>query len=137
MSRFPPHRIGAFVAATVSAYATTPVALKSFQKLQDVHDAGYQNKDFASTKLENGLKMLAEGAGVHYPMLTFAVATIAANNPDKINDVGFFALPGDDAAKAGLTVWEPGGVYIPRTTTGAKLDAGQEVPGVRGEQGGL
>jgi raffinose/stachyose/melibiose transport system substrate-binding protein len=107
-------------------YASTPVALRSFQKLQDVHDAGYQNKDFASTKLENGLKMVADGTGVHYPMLTFAVATIAANSPDKINDVGFFALPGDDAARTGLTVWEPGGVYIPKTTSGAKLDGAKK-----------
>jgi raffinose/stachyose/melibiose transport system substrate-binding protein len=107
-------------------YATTPPALKSFQRLQDVHDAGYINSDFASAKLEAGIKMLGEGKGAHYPMLTFAIGTLVTNSPDKVNDVGFFALPGDDAGKNGLTVWEPAGVYIPKTTTGAKLDAAKK-----------
>lgn len=106
--------------------ASTPAALRSFQRLQEVHDAGYQNSDFASAQLENGLKMIADGAGAHYPMLTFTVATIAANSPDKVKDVGFFALPGDDAAKNGLTVWMPGGIYVPKTTSGAKLDAAKK-----------
>jgi len=104
-------------------YANTPAAARGFQKLQEVFDAGYLTKDFASTKLENGVKHLADGTGAHYPMLTFAVGTIVTNSPDKVNDIGFFAQPGDDAGKNGLTVWEPAGVYIPKTTTGAKLDA--------------
>ena len=107
-------------------FATTPAALRSFQRLQEIHDAGYQNSDFASLKLEQGLKMLAEGGGAHFPILTFALATLAANNPDQVKDVGFFALPGDDADKFGLTVWEPGAFYIPKSTTGAKLDAAKK-----------
>jgi raffinose/stachyose/melibiose transport system substrate-binding protein len=107
-------------------YASTPAAARGFQKLQEVFDAGYLTKDFASTKLENGLKHLADGTGAHYPMLTFAVGTIVTNNPDKLGDIGFFAQPGDDAAKLGLTVWEPAGVYIPKTTTGTKLDAAKK-----------
>jgi raffinose/stachyose/melibiose transport system substrate-binding protein len=106
--------------------ASTPAALRSFQRLQEVHDAGYKNSDFASAQLENGLKMIADGTGAHYPMLTFTVATIVANSPDKAKDVGFFALPGEDAAKNGLTVWMPGGIYVPKTTTGAKLDAAKK-----------
>ena len=47
--------------------------VKGFQRLQEVHKAGYENKDFASTKFEDGLRELAEGKGAHYPMLTFAV----------------------------------------------------------------
>ncbi|WP_327010279.1 extracellular solute-binding protein [Dactylosporangium sp. NBC_01737] len=107
-------------------YATTPAALRSFQRLQDVHDAGYLTSDFASTKLEAGVKHLADGTGAHYPMLTFAVGTLVSQSPDKAGDVGFFALPGDDAAKNGLTVWEPAGIYIPKTTTGKKLEAAKK-----------
>jgi raffinose/stachyose/melibiose transport system substrate-binding protein len=107
-------------------YATSPAAAKSFGKLQEVHDAGYLNQDFASTKLEGGLKHLADGTGAHYPMLTFAVGGLVTSAPDKVNDVGFFALPGDDVAKLGLTVWEPAGIYIPKTTTGPKLDAAKK-----------
>jgi raffinose/stachyose/melibiose transport system substrate-binding protein len=59
-------------------------------------------------------------------MLTFAVGTIASQSPDKLADIGFFAQPGDDAGKYGLTVWEPAGIYVPKTTTGAKLDAAKK-----------
>ncbi|MET7425034.1 extracellular solute-binding protein [Dactylosporangium sp. NPDC005555] len=107
-------------------FATTPAALKSFQKLQDVRDAGYLTSDFASTKLEAGIKHLADGTGAHYPMLTFAVGTLVGQSPDKVKDVGFFALPGDDASKNGLTVWEPAGIFIPKTTNGAKLDGARK-----------
>jgi raffinose/stachyose/melibiose transport system substrate-binding protein len=112
--------------ANQAKYATTPAALRGFQKLQEVHDAGYLNKDFASLKFEAALKALADGKGAHYPMLTFAVGTIASQSPDKLADIGFFAQPGDDAASYGLTVWEPAGIYIPKTTTGAKLDAAKK-----------
>ncbi len=107
-------------------FATSPAALKGFQTLQEVRDAGYLNPNFASSKFEAGLKDLAEGKGAHYPMLTFAVGTIVSGTPDKINDIGFFAQPGDDAAKYGLTVWEPAAVYIAKTTTGAKLEAAKK-----------
>ena len=59
-------------------------------------------------------------------MLTVAVGKIATANPQEIGDVGFFAQPGDDAAKNGLTIWMPAGVYIPKTTEGAKLDAAKK-----------
>ena len=49
-------------------------------------------------------------------MLTFALSTIATNSPDKVNDIGFFAQPGTDAAKNGATIWMPAGTYIPKTT---------------------
>ena len=59
----------------------------------------------------------------HYPMLTFAVGTMAENFPDTIDDIGFFGQPGDDAATNGATIWMPAATYIPKTTTGAQLDA--------------
>jgi len=106
-------------------YAQEP-AVKGFQRLEEVHKAGYQNKDFASAKLEDGVKLLASGEGAHYPMLTFAVGTLAAAAPDNLNDVGFFAQPGDDAAKNGLTLWMPAGLYIPKSTEGAQLEAAKK-----------
>ncbi len=36
--------------------------------------------------------------------------------PDNLKDVGFFALPGDDASKNGVTAWEPAAIYIPKAT---------------------
>ena len=46
-------------------------------------------------------------------MLTFAPGNVKQNYPEHVNDVGFFAQPGKDAAKNGLTVWMPAGLYIP------------------------
>lgn len=97
-------------------YATTPAMLRSFQKLQDVYKKGYLNKDFMTTTYDKALKMLADGTGAHYPMLSFALAGIAANFPDKINDIGFFAQPSDSAKINGITVWLPGGVSIYKGT---------------------
>ncbi|HEU5471952.1 MAG TPA: extracellular solute-binding protein [Actinophytocola sp.] len=107
-------------------YATSAAALKGFQRLQTVHEAGYLNEDFAAAKYEDGLRELATGTGAHYPILTFAVGALTASHAAQINDIGFFAQPGDDAAKNGLTVWTPGGIYIPKTTEGAQLDAAKK-----------
>jgi len=107
-------------------YATDPAAIKGFQHLQEVHDAGYLNKDFASTTYNNALKKLANGEGAHYPMLSSAITEIVANYPDKVKDIGLFPIPGDDATKNGLTVWSPSGIYIPKTVQGAKLDAAKK-----------
>ena len=48
-------------------------------------------------------------------MLSFALGTMDTNHPDTINDIGFFAQPGDDAANNGATIWMPAGTYIPKT----------------------
>ena len=107
-------------------YATSPAAIKGFEHQQAVHDAGLMNSDFASAKLEDGLRMLAKGEGVQYPILTGVVGGVAETDPEALKTIGSFAIPGDDAAKNGLTVWSPNGLYIPKTTEGAKLDAAKK-----------
>jgi raffinose/stachyose/melibiose transport system substrate-binding protein len=106
-------------------YAQEP-AVKGFQRLEEVHKAGYENKDYRSMKFEKGVADLAAGKGAHFPMLTFAVGTLAASDPEHINDVGFFGQPGDDASKAGMTIWMPAGLYIPKSTEGAQLEAAKK-----------
>ena len=63
-------------------------------------------------------------------MLTFALGTIATNHPEAIKDIGFFGLPGTDAAKNCATIWMPAATYIPKTTTGDKLAAAKDFLGV-------
>ncbi|EXX89460.1 ABC transporter substrate-binding protein [Paenibacillus darwinianus] len=92
--------------------ADTPAALRSFEKLQELNDKGFMNKDLLATTYDAGLKMLAEGKGAHYPMLSFATPAIVQNFPDQIDNIGFFAQPGDDVGKNGLTIWMPGAGYI-------------------------
>jgi raffinose/stachyose/melibiose transport system substrate-binding protein len=108
-------------------YATTPAALAGWQHIQDVKDAGYFNKDFASAKLNDGVKAVSTGTAAHYPQLGATAANIENVAPGKSNDVGFFALPGPDAATNGMTVW-PGtsAMYIPKSVEGDKLDAAKK-----------
>jgi raffinose/stachyose/melibiose transport system substrate-binding protein len=108
-------------------YATTPAALTGFQHIQQVHEAGYFNKSFASDELNDGIKAIADGTAAHYPQLGAVAANIENVAPGKSNDVGFFALPGPDAAKNGMTVW-PGtsAMYIPKTVEADKLDAARK-----------
>ena len=109
-------------------YATTPAALAGFQHIQDVKDAGYFNKDFASAKLNDGVKAVATGTAAHYPQLGATANNIENVSPGKSNDVGFFALPGPDAATNGMTVW-PGtaAMYIPKSVEGDKLEAAKKL----------
>jgi raffinose/stachyose/melibiose transport system substrate-binding protein len=102
--------------ANQAKYATTPAALEGFQRQEEVFKAGYLNADFAAAKFADGVRMVATGEGAHYPMLTFAIGGIAQDYPDNLKDVGFFAMPGDEAAKNGLTVWMPAATYISKTT---------------------
>ena len=102
--------------ANKTKYATSPAALKGFERQEEVFKAGFLNSDFASAELADGIRMVALGEGAHYPMLTFAIGTVAELYPENLADVGFFALPGDDPAKNGLTVWMPNALYIPKTT---------------------
>ncbi|CAN7427261.1 ABC transporter substrate-binding protein [Paenibacillus sp. LjRoot56] len=106
--------------ANKAKYATDPAALKSFEKLEEIAKKGYMNKDFLATTYDAGLKMLAEGKGAQYPMLSFATPALQQNFPDKMKDIGFFAQPGDSAATNGLTVWMPSGAYIYKATKHAE-----------------
>lgn len=98
--------------ANKAKYATTPAALRGFEMTAEAFKKGYMNKDFLATTYDGGLKMLAEGTGVQYPMLTHAVDALAANYPDKVKDIGVFPVPSDDASINGFTVWMPSALYI-------------------------
>jgi raffinose/stachyose/melibiose transport system substrate-binding protein len=98
--------------ANKAKYATTPAAVRGFEHLQQGFEAGWWNEDFGAATYEDGLYMVATGEAAHYPQLTFAIGAIQQNHPDELNDVGFFAQPGPDAAKNGLTVWMPAALYI-------------------------
>ena len=102
--------------ANKAKYATSAAAAKGFVHQEDIFKGGFLNPDFGSATFNDGLRMVAKGEGAHYPMLTFAIASIGTDYKDNLKDVGFFALPGDDAAKNGVTAWMPAGVYIPANT---------------------
>ncbi|HEY1095490.1 MAG TPA: ABC transporter substrate-binding protein [Glycomyces sp.] len=101
--------------ANEAHFADTPAALAGFEHLQAVGEAGFLNEDFASLTYNEGLAALVAGEGVHYPMLTNALTEIEATDPDAVDDLGFFPLPGTDPANAGVTTWLPGALYLPQT----------------------
>jgi raffinose/stachyose/melibiose transport system substrate-binding protein len=102
--------------ANKAKYASIPEAMNGFAYLQEGFEKGWYQKDFETLKFEPGLNLLAEGEVAHYPMLTFVLSTIATNSPDKVNDIGFFGVPGTDASSAGTTIWMPAATYIPKTS---------------------
>jgi raffinose/stachyose/melibiose transport system substrate-binding protein len=99
-------------------YANDPNAVKGFQKLAEVKAKGYVNSSYGSLKQTQGMKLLADGKGAMYPMLSNAVTLVPSADQQKI---GFFGIPGDDASKAGATVWEPGAAYIPKASKNVDL----------------
>jgi raffinose/stachyose/melibiose transport system substrate-binding protein len=120
-------RVPTFAADYTAHKATiagTPAALRSFEKLQEIFKKGYMNKDLLATTYDQALKMLADGTGAMYPMLTFALANIKAIAPDKVNDIGFFGQPGDTPGSNGVTVWMPAGIYVYKN--GKNVDAAKK-----------
>jgi raffinose/stachyose/melibiose transport system substrate-binding protein len=115
-----------YTANDASAKYSKAPAIQGFEHTQQIHDLGLTNKDYASLTNANGLKELAEGTAVQYPMIAVVIGNVLQSNPDKVNDIGVFPLPADNAADTRLTIWEPGGAYIPKTTTGQKLIAAKK-----------
>ncbi|MFP3089999.1 ABC transporter substrate-binding protein [Treponema sp. TIM-1] len=99
--------------------ATTPAALRSFEKLWETRK--YLNKDMLATTYDQGAEMLATGQGAHWPMTTMALNTIQVNYPEYINDIGVFGQPGDDPNNHGLTVWISHGWYIYKNSPHVEL----------------
>jgi raffinose/stachyose/melibiose transport system substrate-binding protein len=110
--------------ANKAKYATTPAALRSFEKLQEINKKGLMNKDFQATTLDAALKMLVDGTGVQYPQLTVQLDSIFAKYPDKINDIGVFPQPSDSAEINGYTVWMPSGISLNKNSK--NIEAGKK-----------
>ncbi len=102
--------------ANEAHYADTPIALRSFEKMQDLADEGILNQDFASLTFDKALERMANGEGAQYPMLMFAIDTMVGLYPEAADNIGYFPIPGDDASMNGLTVWMPPAIYAPADT---------------------
>jgi raffinose/stachyose/melibiose transport system substrate-binding protein len=103
-----------------------PPALAGFTHTEQIYDLGLMNKDYASLTNVNALKELATGQAAQYPMITVVIPNVEQSNPSQVNDIGYFAMP-PDSGTPHATVWEAGGAYIPKSTTGAKLTAAEKL----------
>lgn len=90
-------------------WATTPEALRSFEKLADT--TPYYNEDYLATTYDDGCDMMANGEAGHWFILSKALTNIYDLYGDKVNDIGIFGVPGDDAANNGITLWYPVAIY--------------------------
>lgn len=107
------------------SYTEQP-ALQGLLNQQEAAESGWFNKDYASVLYDDALAKLANGEGAHYPILTNAISAISQNSPDKVDDIGVFALPAQDAADTRLSIWLPNALYIPTSTEGDELDAAKK-----------
>src|SRR5699024_2454882 len=105
---------------------TEPPALAGFRHTETLAKAGYFNKNFPTATYQDAARMLAEGSGVHYPALSTIVNAVEMNYPDAVDAMGFMAIPAEDPALASATIWQPEGLYIPKTTEGEEREAAIE-----------
>jgi raffinose/stachyose/melibiose transport system substrate-binding protein len=103
-----------------------PPALAGFTHTQEIFSKGLMNEDYASLTNVNALKLLATGKAAQYPMITAVISNVVQSNPDQVNDIGYFAMP-SESGEPQATVWEAGGAYIPKSTTGDQLVAAKKL----------
>lgn len=98
-----------FTAGTAK-FASDEGALASWDKYADLTDM-YQ-ADYTAATYEDGLEEMATGQATHWFILTQVIPLMIAAHPEAEENIGVFAVPGDDAENVGLTVWEPNAWYI-------------------------
>ena len=95
-------------------YATSTAGLRSWSKLASTSQ--YYNEDALATTYNDACEVMATGGAAHWIMLSFALSNIYSLHPDKINDIGFFPIPGDNPEDQGITTWMPAAVYGNKNT---------------------
>lgn len=91
-------------------YASTPAALRSFEKLADT--TPFYNEDYLATTYDDGCDIMANGEAAHWFMLTQSLSNVyELYGAEVVDTLGVFAVPGDKAEDNGMTVWMPTSVY--------------------------
>lgn len=111
--------------ANEAKYVDEP-AFAGFAHTAEAFEKGLLNEDFSSMTNAQAMDALANGTGAQYPMLSASIATIQQNDPDKVDDIGVFALPAADEADTAITIWQPNAIYIAKTAEGDKLEAAKK-----------
>ncbi len=97
--------------AGTAKYADTDIAVNSFEKYADL--IPYYNEDSAVATYDDACAMLAEGNGAHYFMQSQALANIySLYDKESVDNIGFFAVPGDSADVNGMTLWPSNAIYV-------------------------
>lgn len=103
-------------------YADTQSALASFQKCSDL--TKYYNEDYLATTYNDACDMLANGDGCQWVISSPAVSNIAVSyDKETADNIGVFAMPGNDENNNGITVWEPAAFYVNKDVDQSKMEA--------------
>lgn len=96
-------------------YSSSETAGKSFQKIEDL--IPYMNEDHMATTYDDGCDIMMDGAAAHWIILTSALSNMnELYGFEKVDQLGCFPVPGDNADKVGLTIWEPNAIYENKNT---------------------
>ncbi|MCL2146228.1 MAG: ABC transporter substrate-binding protein [Synergistaceae bacterium] len=100
-------------------FATTPCALRSFEKMAEVKK--YLNNDCLDTTTQMAIEMLVSGQGAHCPMSSRQLTVLQELYPDEISNIGFFGQPGEDSDNQGITYGLPLGLYVYKFSPNVEL----------------
>ncbi|HJA11529.1 MAG TPA: extracellular solute-binding protein [Candidatus Mediterraneibacter merdipullorum] len=92
-------------------WASTPEGLRSFEKLGDT--TPYYNEDYLSMTYDEGCDVMVSGGAGHWFAMSNALSAMYTlyEDMDMVNNLGMFAIPGDDADVNGITMWYPVAIY--------------------------
>lgn len=92
-------------------WASTPEGLRSFEKLADT--TPYYNEDYLSMTYDEGCDVMVNGGAGHWFIMSNALSAMYSlyEDMDMVNNLGMFAIPGDDASVNGITMWYPVAIY--------------------------
>lgn len=92
-------------------WAATPEGLRSFEKLEDT--TPYYNEDYLSMTYDEGCDVMVNGGAGHWFIMSNALSAMYSlyEDMDMVNNLGMFAIPGDDASVNGITMWYPVAIY--------------------------
>jgi len=103
--------VGEKISTNKLKFADISKFVASFDKLKELKDKGYINKDYLAATYDNAQKALALGEAAMYPMGSWVMSPIAEKFPEQVNDIGAFGFPDDDG-DVWIDVLGTGGVYI-------------------------
>lgn len=91
------------------SFAESAEGLRSWERYEEL--TPYFNEDCASASKKEIEERFFEGGLGHVICFTSQIPGWIKTYGEKIDNVGFFALPGDTGEETGLTVWPSNGIY--------------------------
>ncbi|MDC7287077.1 extracellular solute-binding protein [Blautia schinkii] len=89
--------------AGTAKWAETEAGIKSFQKIADI--SKYFNEDYTASTYDDGVDKIAMGDGIHLFMFSSFLPNLYDLYGNEVGDnIGYFAIPGDDPENVGATL---------------------------------